>query len=336
MDDNIIQNLKNQAISAIISAEDKNELERIRIAYLGRKGRLAEITKSMPKLEPGKRKEIGRLLNEAKQVIEETLISQLSILAKKTDISTNQIDITLPGNRPPLGHKHPLSQAIAEISRIFENIGFQRVRYPEITTDWYCFEGVNVPPDHPSRDDQETFFLENGLVLSTHTTSGILREAEKIKKPPIRMLNIAKCYRRQIDVSHTPVFHQFEGWLIDKGVNVGHLKWTLDYFAKQFFGPDRVTRIRPHHFQYTEPSFEVDISCGACHGKGCRACKDGWVELGGSGMAHPQVLKNAGIDPRLYSGLAFGWGVERVFSMRSGIDDGRLYYQNDLHFLSQF
>jgi phenylalanyl-tRNA synthetase alpha chain len=335
MDINYIQNLKNQAISSILSCQNQDELENLRVAFLGRSGQLSELTKSISSLPKEDRSEFGQLINETKKIIEDALLSQKEILTGNKIEKTQKYDITLPGIKPPLGHQHPITQAIEEISSIFENIGYKRVRYPEITTDWYCFEGVNVPSDHPSRDDQETFFLENGMVLSTHTTSGILREAE-ISKPPIRMLNIAKCYRRQIDVSHTPMFHQFEGWLIDKNVNIGHLKWTLDYFAKNFFGDNRKTRIRPHHFQYTEPSFEVDITCGACNGKGCRSCKDGWMELGGSGMAHPQVLKNAGIDPKIYSGLAFGWGVERVFSMRSKVDDGRLYYQNDSRFLEQF
>jgi phenylalanyl-tRNA synthetase alpha chain len=335
MDINYIQNLKNQAISSILSCQNQDELENLRVAFLGRSGQLSELTKSISTLPKENRGEFGQLINETKKIIEDALAGQKEILTGSKIEKTQKYDITLPGIKPPLGHQHPITQAIEEISSIFENIGYKRVRYPEITTDWYCFEGVNVPSDHPSRDDQETFFLENGMVLSTHTTSGILREAE-ISKPPIRMLNIAKCYRRQIDVSHTPMFHQFEGWLIDKNVNIGHLKWTLDYFAKNFFGDNRKTRIRPHHFQYTEPSFEVDITCGACNGKGCRSCKDGWMELGGSGMAHPQVLKNAGIDPKIYSGLAFGWGVERVFSMRSKVDDGRLYYQNDSRFLEQF
>lgn len=335
MEQDLIQNLKNQAISSIINSQNLEELENLRIAFLGRSGQLSQLTQGIKKVPKEKRAEFGQLLNETKKIIEETLDNQKSVISGYHWESQETSDLTIPGSKPSLGHQHPLTQAIEEISQIFEGIGYKRVRYPEITTDWYCFEGVNVPADHPSRDDQETFFLENGLVLSTHTTSGILREAE-ISKPPIRMLNIAKCYRRQIDISHTPMFHQFEGWLIDKNVNIGHLKWTLDYFAKNFFGEERRTRIRPHHFQYTEPSFEVDITCGACGGKGCRTCKDGWMELGGSGMAHPQVLRNAGIDPKIYSGLAFGWGVERVYSMRSGIDDGRLYYQNNVRFLDQF
>lgn len=344
MDINLVQNLKNQAISSILQAENKDDINRLKIAYLGHNGQISKIIKQIPLLEKEQRGEFGRVVNDAKKAIEETLNSRLLSFKNQTaDLNKNNFDYTLPGIFPPLGKWHPISKTIEEISQIFEHIGFQRVRYPEITNDWYCFEGVNVPPDHPSRDDQETFFLENGKVLSTHTTSGILQEIEKRQKnitsekiTPIRMLNIAKCYRRQIDISHTPMFHQFEGWLIDKNVNIGHLKWILDYFAKQFFGKDRKTRIRPHHFQYTEPSFEVDITCQACGGKGCRFCKDGWTELGGSGMAHPQVLKNARLDPKIYSGLAFGWGVERVLSMKTGVNDGRLYYQNRLDFLKQF
>lgn len=332
---NLITNLKNEAIGQIIEANDLATLEEIRIKFLGRSGKINELFKEIPKLSSEEKIAAGKLINEIKTTIEESLnraLEKLQVQSSKTE----WFDVSIPGEKPSLGHQHPVTQAIEEIAGIFENIGFSRVSYPEITNDWYCFEGVNVPADHPSRDDQETFFLENGLVLSTHTTSGILQEIERQKKPPIRMLNIAKCYRRQIDVSHTPMFHQFEGWLIDEGVNVGHLKWTLDYFARQYFGPKRKTRLRPHHFQYTEPSFEVDIDCGGCQGKGCRFCKEGWVELGGSGMAHPNVLKNAGLDPEKYSAFAFGWGVERVLAMRTGIDDIRQLYQSNLSFLNNF
>ena len=335
MDSNILRNVQNQAISLAIEAKSNSELDELRLRYFGRKGIINDLFSNLKNESPENRKEAGKQLNHLKQDIEQVFDDQIVRLNSNIIIDAN-FDPTLPGQKPPLGHQHPVTQTIEEIARIFENIGFARIRYPEITTDWYCFEGVNVPPDHPSRDDQETFFLKDGRVLSTHTTSGLLQEVERVKTLPIRMLHIAKCYRRQIDISHTLMFHQFEGWLLDDGVNIGHLKWVLDYFAKQYFGEGRVTRLRPHHFQYTEPSFEVDITCGACNGRGCRFCKDGWTELGGSGMAHPNMIKNAGLDPDKITGFGFGWGVERVLAMKHGINDIRQLYYNNTEFLKQF
>ena len=251
----------------------------------------------------------------------------------------------MPGIRPPEGHLHIVTQAIEEITRIFERISFIRVRHPEVDWDWYAFGALNMPANHPARDEWETFFLETRdkkqatrkMVLTPHTSNGQVREMEK-KKLPIRMINIAKCYRRQIDVSHTPMFHQFEGLYIDRNVSIGHLKGVLDYFVKQFFGPERKARIRPFHFQFTEPSFEVDFTCTSCNGRGCRFCKSGWVEVGGAGMVHPNVLRAGGIDPKIYSGFAFGWGVERVLRLKPGlnIDDIRLLYSTNQEFLNQF
>ncbi|MEK7533611.1 MAG: phenylalanine--tRNA ligase subunit alpha, partial [Patescibacteria group bacterium] len=257
--------------------------------------------------------------------------------------------------RPTEGHLHIVTQAITEITRIFERIGFARVRHPEVDWDYYAFESLNMPANHPARDEWETFFIEypgkpgrdphkQKIVLTPHTSNGQVREMEK-GKLPIRMINIAKCYRRQIDVSHTPMFHQFEGLYVDKDVSIGNLKGVFDYFVKQFFGSSRTTRLRPFHFQFTEPSFEVDINCGICLGTGkladgtvCKLCKAGWLELGGAGMVHPVVLRNGGVDPELYSGFAFGWGIERTSMMKSGtkLDDIRLLYSNDIRFLEQF
>ncbi|MCL5019136.1 MAG: phenylalanine--tRNA ligase subunit alpha, partial [Patescibacteria group bacterium] len=254
------------------------------------------------------------------------------------------IDITAPGLRPNQGHLHLVSQAIEEISGILEKIGFVRMRYPEVEWEWYAFEGLNIPKDHPARDDFESFYIDHPpslkfgrMCLTPHTSNGQLREMQRTA-PPIRMTNIGKCYRPNYDVSHTPMFHQFEGLVIDGGIAITHLKGTLDYFAREYFGPERKTRLRPFHFQFTEPSFEVDITCGLCKGYGCNFCKAGWLELGGAGMVHPQVLKNGGVDTRKYSGFAFGWGVERVLMMKSGIQipDMRILYQNDLRFLQQF
>lgn len=338
-----ILNLKNQAISSILEAKSAEELEQLRISFLGRKGTISEIVKQIPSLSPEKKKEIGRLLNDVKKAIEETLNSQTSNIKHQISNTEEWFDVTAPGKKPPQGHLHLITQAIREISSIFEKIGFVRVRYPEVEWDWYAFEGLNMPKNHPARDEWETFFIK-GLahkkygeaILTPHTSSGQLREMERLGKPPIKMVNIAKCYRRQSDISHAPMFYQFEGLVIDKGINITHLKGTLDYFVKQYFGPQREARIRPFHFQFTEPSFEVDVTCLICGGKGCKVCKEGWMELGGSGMVHPTVLKNGGINPDEYTGFAWGWGVERVMMMKYGIPDIRLLFANDLRFLTQF
>lgn len=344
MDVSRIQNLKNQAISNILEAKSEEELEHLRVHYLGRKGEISELIKKLPSLAVENRKEIGILLNDVKKAIEEVISTQkLEIGKSKLEIDKERLDVTAPGKKPPQGHLHLITYAIREISEIFEKIGFTRVRYPEVEWDWYAFEGLNMPRNHPARDEWETFFIE-GLfnkkygeaVLTPHTSSGQLREMEKVGKPPIRMLNIAKCYRRQSDISHAPMFYQFETLLIDKGINITHLKGTLDYFAQQYFGPGRKTRIRPFHFRFTEPSFEVDVTCIVCKGRGCKVCRGGWLELGGAGMVHPVVLKNGGIDPEKYTGFASGFGIERVLMMKYGIDDIRLLFSGDLRFLKQF
>ena len=316
--------------------------------------------------------EIGTLANETKNYI----TNGIEEIKNSLGGGSIDFDFTVPGNKPPIGHLHLATIAIREIESILKPLGFVRVRHPDVEWDYYAFETLNMPGDHPARDDWETFFIDespikmhlNGNVsaiggpalggkegrrlLTPHTSSIQVREMEK-GVLPIRMMNISKCYRRQIDVSHVPMFHQFEGLVVDKGINITHLKGTIEYFVKKFFGEDRTIRLRPHHFQFTEPSFEVDISCGLCHGSGkieavasdgstktesCRMCKEGWLELAGAGMVHPNVLRAGGIDPNVYSGFAFGWGVERCYSMKSGlnIDDLRLMYKNDLRFNEQF
>jgi len=339
-----ILNTKNEALSLILKAKDKKELEALRIAFLGRKGKLTQLIKEIPNLPEEEKVQIGRLVNETKKAVEKALDSQKSrITYHVSRITKDWLDVTAPGIKPPQGHLHLVTQTIREIAAVFEKIGFVRVRYPEVEWDWYPFGGLNFPENHPARDDWETFFVE-GLnhprygpgVLAPHTSGGQLREMKRVKKPPIRMLNIAKCYRRQSDISHAPMFYQFEGLVIDQNITIAHLKGTLDYFVKQYFGPHRQSRIRSFHFQFTEPSFEVDVSCLICGGKGCRACKKGWMELGGSGMVHPIVLRNGGIDPKKYTGFAWGWGVERVLMMKYGIPDIRLLFEGDLRFLNQF
>lgn len=337
-----ILSLKNQAISQINLAKTSEELEEIRISYLGRSGKLTELFKNISALKSDDKKLNGLLLNQAKATLTSTIASRKNSLKES---ARDWFDPTVPGTKPGIGHLHLVTQAIDEIARTFTQIGFVRVRYPEVEWDWFAFEGLNMPKDHPARDEWETFFVDalpspdfGQMVLTPHTSSGQIREMQRVKLPPVRMINIAKCYRRQIDASHVPMFHQFEGLVVDRNISVVNLKGTLDYFARNFFGKERKTRLRPFHFQFTEPSFEVDVSCGICDGRGCKLCKEGWLELGGAGMVHPLVLKNGGINPDKYTGFAFGWGVERTFMMKAGlsIPDIRLLYSSDLRFLKQF
>lgn len=356
-----------QELLIVVKDARKEQIEQLKVKFFGTHGKATEIIKKIKDLPEEDRKAAGQLVNQFKKVADETFGLRLEEYAASID--TSWFDTSLPGVRPPEGHLHIVSQAISEITRIFERIGFKRVRHPEVDWDYYAFESLNMPPNHPARDEWETFFIkppnstshsrESGnpqhnekrildhveddkakkgkIVLTPHTSNGQVREMEK-GKLPIRMINIAKCYRRQSDVSHVPMFHQFEGLYVDKKVSIGDLKGVMDYFFKQYYGPERKSRLRPFHFQFTEPSFEVDINCGICLGKGCKLCKDGWLELGGAGMVHPNVLKAGNIDPDKYNGFAFGWGVERVAMMKSGtqLDDIRLLYSNDLRFLEQF
>jgi len=319
----------------------------LRNKYLGKKGLFNQLAQEIKNVDVKDKKEAGRLLNQLKSQLEIKITDQP--INRSTD---QQIDLTIPGLKPAIGHLHPVSQAMEEITNIFGKIGFTRVRYPEVDWDHYVFESLNMPKNHPARDEWETFFIDlpenkdmGKVVLTTHTSNGQVREMERLKsQPPIRMINIARCYRRQQDVTHTQMFHQFEGLVIDKNINITHLKGTLDYFAREFYGPGTKSRIRPFHFQFTEPSFEVDFSCHNCHGTGkihgakCRFCKSGWHEVGGAGMVHPNVLRAGGIDSEQYTGFAFGWGIERTYSLKPGLnlDDIRLLYSNDLRFLKQF
>lgn len=335
--------LQNKYIQEISNAKNFNHLNEIYLILFGSNGRLSKIIKNIGKLPKADREQSGKLFNQIKTSLTDAINHRKHDLEKE-DLK-QWIDVTIPGKVPPIGHLHLVSQAISEITHIFEKIGFTRVRYHEVEWEWYAFEALNMKKDSPARDDFETFFIDakaddkyGKIVLSPHTSSGQVREMERVGRPPIRMINIAKCYRPNWDVSHTPMFHQFEGLVIDKGINITHLKGTFEYFAKAFFGPKRKIRLRPFHFQFTEPSFEVDITCGVCDGQGCKLCKEGWLELGGSGMVHPNVLEAGKIDSKIYTGYAFGWGVERTYMMKEGlkIDDLRLLYANDTRFLEQF
>lgn len=353
-----LEQLRDDFLAALENVSDSLGLEDLRVQYLGRKGRLAEVMKKLPELAEDARKDIGQFGNEVKKGLETAFLEAqhaIEQLEERTKRDAEWIDITIPGKMPPLGSLHLVTQAIEEVSDILERLGFVRSRTPEVEWDWYAFESLNMPKDHAARDEWETFFIADDsgdhiregkkgkVVLTPHTSNSQVREIEK-GKLPIRMFNINKCYRRQSDVSHVPMFHQFEGLLIDKGVTITQLKGVFDFFVKHFFGSDRQVRLRPHHFRFTEPSFELDISCDICKGTGktgnatCRMCKEGWLELGGAGMVHPNVIKAGGLDPEVYSGFAFGWGIERTLMMRSGmnIDDMRIMYRNDLRFLRQF
>mgnify|MGYP001563858342 FL=1 len=352
----ILQQLRVDALSTFSAVQTAEELEYARVVFMGRKGRMADAMKELAKCSDDARREAGKTANEVKNVIEGAFAAaQSRVMHAQNDRRDTEewIDVTLPGVMSNMGHIHLTTQAIDEISRAFSHLGFVRAHHPEVDWDYYAFESLNMPKDHPARDDWETFFMADDdtvmtgqkgkVVLTPHTSNGQVREMEK-GKLPIRMISIGKCYRRQSSARHLSMFHQFEGLMIDEHVTVTELKGVFDHFVKQYFGADRATRLRPYHFRFTEPSFELDVSCSVCNGTGkmngvkCKLCKEGWLELGGAGMVHPNVLKAGGIDPEKYNGFAFGWGVERTMMMRSGIniDDIRTLYKNDLRFLSQF
>jgi phenylalanyl-tRNA synthetase alpha chain len=351
-----LDELKTRFLSELETASSEFALEDLRVMYLGRKGQLSEILKGLKDLSDEEKRNIGAFANEVKVELESAFARKQVELAQTlagTKAQEEWIDVTAPGVVPPNGHLHLVTQAIEEVSDIFKQLGFVRVRHPEVEWDYYAFESLNMPKDHAARDEWETFFIADGdkvmtgekgkVVLTPHTSNGQVREMEK-GYAPIRMININKTYRRQSDVTHVPMFHQFEGLLVDKHVTVAQLKGVFDFFVKRFFGPEREVRLRPHHFRFTEPSFELDISCNLCggigkkDGKKCRMCKEGWLELGGAGMVHPNVIRAGGLDPDEYNGFAFGWGVERTLMMKSGMNIGdiRILYKNDLRFLKQF
>ena len=323
-----------------------NSLEDFRVKYLGKKGLLANLLSGISKVDLGERKEFGQNINNLKFEILQN-IDKIRYALKNGDISKDKYENfyqSLPGLKPQIGHLHIITQAIREITDIFTPLGFSRVRYPEVDWEYFAFEALNMPESHPARDEWETFFVSEPahahfgrMVLTPHTSNGQVREMLK-GNLPIRMLNISRCGRRQEDVSHIPTFFQFEGLMVDKGIGISHLIGVVDYFVKHFFSEDRKIRLRPYDFRFTEPSFEIDINCGLCHNKGCRFCKEGWVELGGAGIVHPNVLRAGKIDPSVYTGFAFGWGVERTYMMKSGtkINDIRYLFNNDLRFLEQF
>lgn len=324
------------------------ELEWYALNAVSKDGPLAPLIQAIKTAPPEEKKQIGVLVNTLRTTIEQRIAQRRLELIKAAD--SEEKDVTLPV-QAPMGSLHPVTYAIEEIADIFKSIGFTRLSYPEVEWEWYAFEALNLGKDHPARDDVETFFIQENadpnlgrMVLTPHTSSGQVREFKRLGTPPVRTINISKTYRPNWDATHTPMFHQFEGICVDKNITIANLKGTIDYFVKKFFGMERKIRLRPYKFMFTEPSFEIDITCGICMGEGqvngekCKMCKSGWLELGGSGMIHEQVLRNGGVDPDEYTGWAFGFGVERVYSMKQGfnLDDIRILYSNDIRFLEQF
>lgn len=329
-----------EALDKIKASEELDKLNEIRVAFLGKKGELTEILKSMKDVAPEDRPAIGQLVNEARSILEEKLDEKKNYFAKKLreeQILKETIDVTLPAKKPMVGHRHPGSVALEEVERIFVGMGYEVVEGPEVEYDYYNFEALNIPANHPAKDEQDTFYVTGDILLRTQTSPVQVREMEK-GKLPIRLIAPGRVFRSdEVDATHSPSFHQIEGLVIDKNITFADLKGTLAEFAKQLFGEETKVKFRPHHFPFTEPSAEVDVTCFKCGGKGCRFCKgSGWIEILGCGMVHPKVLKMSGIDPNEYSGFAFGMGLERIALLKYEIDDMRLLYENDVRFLKQF
>ena len=335
-----LEAIAKQALEELKGAQDLKGLDAGRVKYLGKKGELTAILKQMGKLSAEERPVIGQLANQVRADIEQMLEqTKIDLEAKALDIrlAGETLDVTLPGQKKPLGKKHPLTIVLDELKEIVVGMGFEIATGPEVELDYYNFEALNIPKDHPSRDTQDTFYISDNVLLRTQTSPMQIRTMEK-KKPPIRIIAPGRVYRSDaVDATHSPLFHQVEGLVVDKGITMADLKGTLEVFVKRLYGDSTVVRFRPHHFPFTEPSAELDVQCFHCHGEGCSLCKgEGWIEILGCGMVHPQVLLNCGIDPEEYSGFAFGLGLERMVMMRYGIDDLRLFYDNDVRFLKQF
>jgi phenylalanyl-tRNA synthetase alpha chain len=334
-----VEAVAGEARAAIGAAASSAELEAIRIRYLGRSGEVTQILKSLGTLPPEERREVGAAANEAKRELEALLDARLQTARaaeRRRQRERERPDLTLPGRRPPRGVVHPLMRVREEIVTIFTGLGFSVAEGPQIETDAYNFEALNIPRDHPARDMQDTFYLSPETLLRTHTSPVQIRTM-RAQKPPVRIICPGVVYRRDADITHSPMFHQVEGLAVDRDVTMADLKGTLDLFAREMFGPRSKIRFRPSFFPFTEPSAEVDVVCFLCAGAGCRVCKQsGWLEILGSGMVHPQVLKNVGYDPEEVTGWAFGMGIERIAMLKYGVDDIRLFFDNDLRFLSQF
>ncbi len=335
-----LEKIREEALKQIQESETLDRLNEIRVAYLGKKGELTSVLKSMKDVAPEERPKVGQMVNEARTVIEEKLEEAKTALAEKIreeQLKKEVIDVTLPAKMTNLGHSHPNTIALEEVERIFVGMGYEVVEGPEVEYDMYNFERLNIPKNHPARDEQDTFYINDNIVLRSQTSPVQVRTMET-RELPIRMIAPGRVFRSdEVDAPHSPSFHQIEGLVIDKNITFADLKGTLAEFARELFGPETKVKFRPHHFPFTEPSAEVDVTCFKCGGKGCRFCKgSGWIEILGCGMVHPNVLRMSGIDPEEYSGFAFGVGLERIALLKYEIDDMRLLYENDTRFLKQF
>ena len=332
--------IKEAAIKQIENSQTLEQLNEVRVSQLGKKGALTEILKSMKDVAPEDRPKVGQLVNETRAEIEQILEEskkKMEALVREAKIKKETIDVTLPAKKANVGHLHPNVVALDEVERIFIGMGYEVVEGPEVERDYYNFEALNIPADHPAKDEQDTFYINSDILLRTQTSSTQVHEMEK-GKLPIRMIAPGRVFRAdEVDATHSPSFHQVEGLVIDKHITFADLKGTLAEFAKELFGEDTKVKFRPHHFPFTEPSAEMDVTCFKCGGKGCRFCKgEGWIEILGCGMVHPHVLEMSGIDPEEYTGFAFGVGLERITLLKYEIDDMRLLYENDIRFLKQF
>ncbi|MCX7950604.1 MAG: phenylalanine--tRNA ligase subunit alpha [Clostridiales bacterium] len=335
-----LEQIKVEALEKLKECQTSQMLDEVRVKYLGKKGELTAILRGMGQLSAEERPIVGKIANEVRETIENAIQEALKEIKNKEKnyrLSLETIDVTMPGKRNKIGGLHPLTKALDEIKEIFIGMGFSVAEGPEVELDYYNFEALNIPKNHPARDEQDTFYINQNVVLRTQTSPVQIRVMEN-KKPPIRIIAPGRVYRSDTaDATHSPIFHQIEGLVVDKGITMASLKGTLDTFAKRMFGEKTRTKFRPHHFPFTEPSAEVDVSCFVCGGEGCRVCKgSGWIEILGCGMVHPDVLRAGGIDPDVYSGFAFGLGLERIVMIKYGIDDIRLFYENDVRFLKQF
>ena len=338
--ENTLKQIREEAMRQIEASDALDKLNDIRVNYLGKKGELTALLKSMKDLSAEERPKFGQMVNDVRQVIETALEdtkNKLAAAAREEQLKAEVIDVTLPAKKNNAGHRHPNTIALEEVERIFVGMGYEVVEGPEVELDYYNFEALNIPANHPAKDEQDTFYVNEDIVLRTQTSPVQVRTMEQ-GKLPIRMIAPGRVFRSdEVDATHSPSFHQIEGLVIDKNITFADLKGTLAEFAKELFGPETKVKFRPHHFPFTEPSAEVDVTCFKCGGKGCRMCKgSGWIEILGCGMVHPRVLEMSGINPEEYSGFAFGVGLERIALLKYEIDDMRLLYENDIRFLKQF
>lgn len=337
-----LESIRKDALSSISATQAGSELEAIRVKYLGKKGELTSVLKQMGSLSKEMRPVVGQMANDVRTALENAIQEQSAVLetrALEARLKREGLDVTIPGKKPQIGHKHPMYTVLDEIKEIFIGLGFEILDGPEVELADYNFTKLNTPEDHPAREWSDTFYLkEDGSILLRTQTSNMQIRAMETRSLPIRMIAPGRVYRKdEVDATHSPMFHQIEGMVIDKGITMGDLKGTLNTVVRQIYGEKTVTRFRPHHFPFTEPSCEMDIQCHKCGGKGCPTCKgEGWIEVLGAGMVHPKVLRNCGIDPDTYSGFAFGMGLERLALGRFKISDMRLIYENDIRFLNQF